>query len=260
MKQVDYNARCRVCQSDQRTFVESLLSRGLSAAIVAQKVNFTFGDDKSRRINPASIHRHRNSHMSEARIRALGDKSIGRVLDEDITLDQLKKAEGDHILATIVAYRGAYEQDIRVARESGDLRAVASLAGRRDKLVEITLRYLGELGIRNITNNNTVALTLSPDFLKVRRVIQECLRPFPAARRAVAAGLAALGKADDVEVVDVTSTEIAGEPALVISDGTEQAVAPPATGSYHDDSVGSVTVAPTTIHLETAIDSRTGER
>lgn len=195
-----YNSRCRVCTSEQKILVETLLARGVSAEAIANKVNVTFGDDASKKLSTASVYRHRR-HMPQSLVESLKVKSFTSILGRGVSLDELRKQESENLLAHLIAYRAELDQDIATARFNGDLAIVSSLAGRRNHLLETLARLLGELGISQITNN--VALVAAPDYLRLRSALMKALQAFPAARVAVARAMAELESAPDTqEIVD----------------------------------------------------------
>lgn len=243
-----YNSRCHVCTSEQRILVETLLARGLSAVAIAAKVNLSFGNDASKKLTAASVHRHRK-HMPGELIQRLKAKSLGAILGKGVSLAELRARESENLLAHICAYRAELDQDIATARFNGDLAVVSSLAGRRNHLLETLARLLGELGISTVVNN--VQLVSSPEYLALMATLYRALAPFPDARRAVAAALEELGaKSEPIEVeVKEIGTSEAASPARLASATETLATAPVVAREI-----------PTVLRLEQYSESRTPER
>lgn len=249
---------CRVCFSEQRSLCETLIARGAPIKGIVEKVNLTFGGDKSKEISESGLFRHKKKHMSEQLVSELRAKSLSTILGKEISLDELRTRESENLLATLVSHRAVLDLDINTARANGDLAIVSSLIGRRTKIVEVMGRLLGELGIHTQVNN--VSLIASPDYLRLRQAIMAALKPFPEARKAVAVALGELGRetlaieAKPVEVIDAESTTIE-------SGGAREAEinAAPSTAAERVAPAGTSEVL-TVIHTESFIDSTTTER
>ncbi|MGB8685306.1 MAG: hypothetical protein WCD12_20670 [Candidatus Binatus sp.] len=167
--------------------------------MIGERVNVSFGNGVAKKLSDSSIYRHRK-HLPAAVIESLQAKSLGAVLGKGVTLDELRAQESQNLLAHLIAYRAELDSDIGTARGNGDLRTVASLVGRRNHLLEVLARLLGELGITTVTNN--VALVASPDYLAMRSALMKALMPFPDARRAVAAALTGLEAAPKLDALE----------------------------------------------------------
>lgn len=268
-----YNARCDCCKSEQRQLIDTLCARGVSAKLIAERVNVSFGAGATKKLSDSSIYRHRK-HLPAAVIESLQAKSLGAVLGKGVTLDELRAQESQNLLAHLIAYRAELDSDIGAARGNGDLRTVASLVGRRNHLLEVLARLLGELGITTVTNN--VALVASPDYLAMRSALMRALSPFPQARAAVAAAMLELEAAPKApalleaprqieEVIDTIADDVTAEASLAPAG---EVGASPAldidgiglagqVGSPHPDQPACPTPV---IRLETYIDGATQPR
>ncbi len=243
-----FNARCRVCTSEQKILIETLLARGVAAEAIASKVNLTFGGDKSKEVSSSSVYRHRK-HMPQALVESLKVKSFSSILGKGVSLDELRKQESENLLAHLIAYRAELDTDIATARFNGDLAVVSSLAGRRNHLLETLAKLLGELGITSVTNN--VALIASSDYLRLRTGLMRALMPFPQARAAVAAVMLELEAAPTREAIDVEVKEIAsdgnaaatGNASPATTSAASFAIEHDISGSGHDDAPSSAQAA-----------------
>jgi hypothetical protein len=233
--------------------VETLIARGASLPAIVAKINLMFGDDESKKLNRAGLQRHKAHHMGTDLVESLKVKSLGAILGKGVTLDELRTQESENLLAHIVAYRAELDTDIASARSDGNYLAVSSLVGRRTRLLEVVGRLLGELGISTVVNN--VSLRQSPDFLELRRVLMEILKNYPDARRAVAAGMAELGRRKpEPEIIDITATEISGAER-----GVAIASAQAATTAEVVPLPAAVRSVPAIIRTEEYVDGRTSE-
>lgn len=272
-----YNARCDCCKSEQRQLIDTLCARGVSAKLIAERVNVSFGAGTTKKLSDSSIYRHRK-HLPAAVIESLQAKSLAAVLGKGVTLDELRAQESQNLLAHLIAYRAELDSDIGTARGNGDLRTVASLVGRRNHLLEVLARLLGELGITTVTNN--VALVASPDYLAMRSALMHALQPFPQARAAVADALLSLEAApkapealkqieaplDVIDVIEIAGdVEAAGRVAP--AGKTEASLAPAIEGVELAGEVGSphpdqpaCSAPEAVVRLEPYIDGATTEK
>ena len=202
---------CRVCFSEQRSLCETLIARGAPIKGIVERVNLTFGGDKSKEISESGLFRHKKKHMGETLVSELRAKSLSTILGKAVSLEELRTRESENLLATLVSHRAVLDLDITTAREKGDLLAVSSLTGRRTKIVELMGKLLGELGIHTVTNN--VSLVTSPDYLRFRQMILTALKPCPTCRKAVAKACGEFDREPLVieskpEIIDAESTTI----------------------------------------------------
>jgi hypothetical protein len=114
-----------------------------------------------------------------------------------VDLDQLRKSESEGLLQTLVVQRARLFRLMDAAEEMGDLKAAAAFAGRLNDNVVTVARLLGDLTTHatHTTNN----LVISTEYLSLRSALVKALRPFPEARRAVAAVLRGLEEPQTVE-------------------------------------------------------------
>jgi hypothetical protein len=120
----------------------------------------------------SALTRHKAEHIPAAMAQA---RSAAEVAQADGLVDQLVRLRADA--------RRIEEK----AEETGDLRT--ALMGIRElvRILELTAKLVGELDERPQVN-----VLVAPEWLAVRSVLLEALRPYPDARQAVAARLAAL--------------------------------------------------------------------
>jgi hypothetical protein len=176
--------RCQVCDHPERAKIELGLARRVSATALARKFD----------IHHDAIYRHRKLHMPpqlKAALLAAGKPT-------DIDLDALRKSESEGLLQHIVAQRGKLYHLLDEAEGLGDLRAAAQVHGRIIENLQLGAKLLGELNTHAVTVTNN--LVVSQEYLELRRVLHQALRPYPVARQAVARALAALETAATSDV------------------------------------------------------------
>ena len=96
-------------------------------------------------------------------------------------------ARADTLIGQLLTLQADARRIGKKAEDTGDLRT--ALAGVRElvRIVELTAKLIGELDGRPQVN-----VLVAPEWLRVRAALLEALRPYPAARQAVAVRLAAL--------------------------------------------------------------------
>lgn len=161
---------CRVCINPRCAEIELALSRKVSLKQISRK----FGP------SVYSIYRH-SKHMPPQVMASLIATGTPTVID----LEALKKSESEGLLQTLVAQRGRLFMVLSAAEESGDLRAAAAIHGRINDNVNTVAKLLGEISTHSQTTVNQ--LLVAPEWLALRSSLLKALRPFPDARKAVAA-------------------------------------------------------------------------
>ena len=153
---------CTVCVHAEREAIDRALLAGEPYRGIAQRYA----------ASPDAVFRHRSDHLPAALAQAREATEVARA---DSLLDQLAELRAD---ARRIGGK---------AEGAGDLKT--ALAGVRElvRIVELTAKLVGELDERP-----TVNVLVEPEWLVVRSTLLEALRPYPEARQAVAARLAAL--------------------------------------------------------------------
>lgn len=153
---------CTVCVHPDRAAIDLALVNGVPGNAVAAKY----------RVSEDAVARHRGNHLPAALAHARAAEDVARA---DDLLGQLQQLQAD---ARRIGGK---------AEQAGDLKT--ALMGIRElvRIVELTAKMVGELDERP-----QVTLVTAPEWLAVRTALLEALRPFPEARTAVAARLAAL--------------------------------------------------------------------
>ncbi|MFL6587205.1 MAG: hypothetical protein ACJ8GV_10030 [Luteimonas sp.] len=128
-----------------------------------------------------SVHRHGHKHMSVQ----LKAQLMTRGRLTEIDLDQLRETESEGLLHHLVASRGRLYRAMDEADEQGKNLEVARITGVLLKNLELTAKLLGDLH----GGSSQVNILVLPEYHGLRTAIMQALRPFPAARAAVAHAL-----------------------------------------------------------------------
>lgn len=168
--------RCKVCAHPKRAQIELALARKVALRIIAAKYD----------LNLDPLHRHRRNHMGPELLARLG--AAGR--PTEIDLNQLREAESEGLLQSLVHQRARLFQLLDMATEVGDYKGANGIEKTILEHQHLLAKLLGELvNHTKITQNN---LMVSPDYLMLRSRLIQALRPFPDARQAAAKVLADL--------------------------------------------------------------------
>jgi hypothetical protein len=153
---------CSVCAHPERSAIDKALVGGTPYRAVARQ--FRVSDD--------ALARHRVAHLPERLAQAQ---------------DAAEVAEATDLLREVRALRSKAYGLLLKAEQQGDIRT--ALAGVREArgCLELLAELEGELDRRPTLN-----LLIAPEWLAVRGVLLDALRPYPEACTAVAARLGAL--------------------------------------------------------------------
>lgn len=153
---------CTICTHPDRAAIDAALLAGEPFRHIAARTDTSTG----------ALQRHKEEHLPVTLVQAR---------------DAADAAHADDLLAQVRGLQSRALAILDTAEAAGELRvALAAIREARGNL-ELLARLLGEL-----QEGATVNVTLSPQWVEVRAVIVAALAPFPDARAAVAARLAAV--------------------------------------------------------------------
>ena len=156
---------CTVCRHPDRPAVDmALVNHRPYRNIAAQ-----FG------LSASALVRHHDDHLPATLAKATAAAETARA---------------DDLLEQVRALRSKAMSLLLAAERQGDLRT--ALAGIRE--ARACLELLAEMS-QQLDRRPVVNLTITAEWLQVRAVLLDALRPHPEARQAVASGLLALGAA-----------------------------------------------------------------
>lgn len=157
---------CTICAHAERAAIDAALAAGTSFRDIALQFAVGF----------MAVQRHASTHVAQA---VAQSQAAREAVAEGAALDVVKQ------LRTINVTTTAILEEARAARD-GDLALKA--IDRLQRQIELQAKLLGDLDERSVTQ---VALIQSPDWQRLRSAILAALAPYPEARLAVAAALAA---------------------------------------------------------------------
>ncbi len=184
--------KCKVCLHREATAVNVALARGVSVRALSKR--YTLSVD--------SLYRHARRHLPpQLKARLIAGPAL-----EGVDLECLMQTESQSLLAHLVGLRNRLFASLDVAEESGDSGMVARISSQLHANFEIVGKLLGDLAAGSTTVNN---ILIAPQFIELRAELVQALKPFPAARQAVASVLHRLeSKAADT-IIDGKARELA---------------------------------------------------
>jgi hypothetical protein len=105
-------------------------------------------------------------------------------------LEALERSEAEGILPQLVAQRAQLQGHIELATSLGDARSALMAESRITANLELVAKLLGQLVQRHETTHTSILL--SPDYIRLRQILVETLRPYPEIAAKVAAALRAI--------------------------------------------------------------------
>ncbi len=156
----------------ERARIEYDLARGVAVREVAKK--WGLSDD--------CCYRHLRRMPPQLRAALMG-----RYLKPGADLEKLKIQEGEGILSHLAVQRAKLLLMQDQMLEAGNAAQVASLSAQVHRNIQLVAEYLGLL-TRHETYTS-INILLMPQYLELRDIVREALRPFPEAYRALSAAL-----------------------------------------------------------------------
>lgn len=174
---------CSICRNDQCAAVDQALANGLSAAQASRR--FSLSVD--------SLRRHKKNHIPPEVIRKARRRQL--LGEQKYNLEELRQHESENLLARLVRQRLDLLKLIG-SMETNDPRGAVRGHATLLQNLELEGKLLGELG-QHATTNIQQNLIVAPEYLRLRQLLNEALRPFPAARQAVLAALRSVESSTD---------------------------------------------------------------
>lgn len=164
---------CTICTHEKRAQIDMGIVYGLSVPVVAARF----------KVSSDAIYRHRKAHLTATQRAAI----LHAIKPSAIDLEKLQATESEGLLAQLVTQRARLLQQIDVANEVGDSRAVAAAENAITKNLALVGKLLGQLVTRHEVRS--ASILISPDYIALRAAIMAAIRPYPDAARAVAAAI-----------------------------------------------------------------------
>jgi hypothetical protein len=143
-----------------------------------------------------SLTRHRRNHMPPQLKAAI----LLATKPSEIDLEELRKREGEGLLASLIAQRARLQMLSELCFQAGELHAAVSVEKALTASLELTSKLVGMLVTRHsVTHSN---ILISADYVLLRSTIASALRKHPEAARDVAHALAELEAAAAQDMAD----------------------------------------------------------
>jgi hypothetical protein len=147
-------------------------------------------------LSGAAISNHKKRHMPEQLKAAI----ILATKPSEIDLEELRKREGENLLASLIEQRARLLMLSQACFEAGELHAAVSVEKAITASLELTSKLVGMLVTRHSVTHST--LLISADYITLRSTIMQALRSHPAAAMDVARALAELEAAVAQDMAD----------------------------------------------------------
>ena len=155
--------QCTICLSDKRHQVEIALVHRVPLRVIAKRYELSFD----------AIWRHGKKHLSPQMRAAILSAQRPQAVD----LEQLQRSEAEGILSQLVAQRARLQLTVEQAQELGNIADVVKAEKAITDNLTLVAKLLGQLTVHHQVTHASVLV--SPDYLKLRQVLTEALRPFP---------------------------------------------------------------------------------
>jgi hypothetical protein len=177
---------CAVCRSDHRAAVDLALCYGQSARSVAEQFGFSYD----------SVLRHSKRHLTASQRAALLTASR----PSEIDVQKLSESESQGLLAHLVAMRARLQSHSQACAAQGNYRG--SILAERVHLASLELgaKLVGSLIARSEVV--TKSFLVSPDYLRLRTILIQELKPYPELAQRIAARL---GELESEAAAEITS-------------------------------------------------------
>jgi hypothetical protein len=175
---------CSCCASPHRREIDLALVARVSCKVIARRFE----------VSCDSVERHAKNHLSAVQIAALATNLRPSAID----LDALRESEGSSLLGQLLAQRATLQTIGAAAFEAKNYQAAVAAERAVTNSLDLLSKVLGLIISKHEVKST--ALLVSPDYLELRHVLVEALKPYPEAARAVGA---ALGRLEDQAAADI---------------------------------------------------------
>jgi hypothetical protein len=139
-----------------------------------------------------------------------------------VDLEQLQRSENEGLLAQLVSQRARLQLTVEQAQSLGDTSGVVRAERAITQNLELVAKLLGQLVQHHQVTHASVLV--SPDYLKLRQVLVETLRPHKAAALDVGRALAKLEQ-EAATTIKAKAAKANGVPVLI--EGRAEPISPP---------------------------------
>jgi hypothetical protein len=202
---------CTVCTSPHRHKVEIGLTYKTPYRVLAKRYG----------LSEDAVARHCRNHLSATMRAAI----LAAQKPAAVDLEALTRSEEEGLLAQLVSQRARLQIAAEQAQGLGDTSGTVRAERAITQNLELVAKLLGQLVQHHQVTHASVLV--SPDYLRLRQVLIDTLRPFPAAVLAVGKALAALETTAAEEIRARASAKANGKAPLVIEHRAEAEEAAP---------------------------------
>jgi hypothetical protein len=137
-------------------------------------------------VSEDALQRHRQNHLTPQVAAAILSAQKPSAID----LEALQASESEGLLSQLVTQRARLQTHSELATDLGDVKAAVACERAITSNLELVGKLLGQLVHRHEVRSTSILV--SPDYLQLRSVLVNALRPFPEAARAVGSALHAM--------------------------------------------------------------------
>jgi hypothetical protein len=165
--------RCTICKHSRRSQLEIGLVHHVPMRVLAAR----FG------VSQHALHRHRHNHLSPQMAAAI----LAAQKPSAVDLEALQVSESEGLLSQLVAQRARLQTYADQCLELGDVGGATRAERSITANLELVGKLLGQLIQRHEVRSTSILV--SPDYLRLRSVLVNALRPFPEAAQTVGRAL-----------------------------------------------------------------------
>lgn len=164
---------CKICGHPRRHQIEIGLVHGVPMRALSER----FG------VGTGPLHNHRHRHLTPQTTAAI----LTARKPSEIDLEALQRDESEGLLAHLIGQRARLQVLSDLALEKGETAQAVNCERAILQNLNFVARLLGQLV--QVHEIKRTSILISSDYLQLRSVITNALRPFPEAARAVSAAL-----------------------------------------------------------------------
>jgi len=167
---------CQVCRHDRVDQINLALVAGLSHRTIGER--FDVSED--------SVQRHATRHLTPQLAAAI---ALARS-PTDVDIEALTRSESESLLGSLVVQRARLSEYSAVALKADppDVKTAVRCENAVLANLEATAKLVGRWV--HVHEHRSINLTITPEYLQLRRALVDVLRPHPDVARKVAAALA----------------------------------------------------------------------
>jgi hypothetical protein len=164
---------CTICRHERRIELELGLVARMPVPALAKRYD----------VSIHSLRRHAANHLGATQRAALALN----LAPSSVDLEALSRSESESLLGNLLAQRARLSAYASASAESGDYKAAIAAERATTDALALTAKLLGSIVNRTEVTSRSILLT--PDYLKLRAILVDVLKPYPEIAAKVAAAL-----------------------------------------------------------------------